>query len=358
MHKKRLKNWVNVTLLSTGIILTTIFLLISAVLLYRSYNPATHKKNLLVSYNSEDNISYKITAKANSYYTDADLVMDKQYVSSILDKITFNVSYNFDSSKLLDYTYNYSIIATLVGNYNGSGKDSELWSKEFILEPSTSLNLEDANNISVVKTFDIDYQTYNSIMQSFKEEFNLKVDAYLDINFKVNVKSTVGDNNQIDQDDWINIKIPLLGDTTHISYKKTGVVDNNLWTTVNDVEQTSILLKIMYGIGLLFGAVLDWLLLLKAYKTTEKDRYYYEVNRILKSYSEILVEVEEIPEHLQLKNIKVSNFKDMIDVNEELHLPILYYEENNKINFFIMSETYFYIFVIERTGFNNKNNSY
>ena len=110
MHKKRLKNWVNVTLFATGIILTTIFLLISAVLLYRSYNPATHQKSLLVSYNSEDNLSYKITAKANSYYKDEDLVMNKQYVSSIIDKILFNVSYNFDSSKLLDYTYDYSIV--------------------------------------------------------------------------------------------------------------------------------------------------------------------------------------------------------------------------------------------------------
>jgi len=354
MHKKRLKNWVNVTLFATGIVLTTIFLLISAVLLYRSYNPAMHQKSLLVSYNSEDNVSYKITAKANSYYTDDDLVMNKQYVSSVIDKIIFNVSYNFDSSKLLDYTYNYSIIATLIGNYDGSSEDDELWSKEFILEPSTSLNLEDANSISVVKTFEIDYQTYNSIMQSFKEEFNLMVDAYLNIDFKVNVKSTVGDNNQIDEDDLINIKIPLLSDTTYITYNKTGIVNNNIWTTVNDLEQTSILLKIIYGIGLLFGTILDWLLLLKAYKTTEKDRYYYEVNKILKSYSEILVAVEEIPEHLELKDIKVSNFKDMIDVNEELHLPILYFEENNKINFFIISETHFYTFIIKRTGLNNK----
>lgn len=354
MYKKRLKNWVNVALLATVITLTTIFLIISAVLLYRSYNPATHQKNLLVSYNSEDNLSYKITAKANSYYKDEDLVMNKQYVSSIIDKILFNVSYNFDSSKLLDYTYDYSIVATLIGNYDGSAKDDELWSKEFILEPSTSLNLEHANNISVVKTFEIDYQTYNSIMQSFKEEFNLMVDAYLNIDFKVNVKSTVGDNNQIDENNLINIKIPLLKDTTYITYTKTGIVNNNIWTTVNDLEQTSILLKIIYGIGVLFGAVLDWLLLLKAYKTTEKDRYYYEVNRILKSYAEILVAVEEIPEHLELKNIKVSNFKDMIDVNEELHLPILYFEENNQISFFIISETHFYVFIIKRTGFYNK----
>ncbi len=354
MYKKRLKNWVNVALLATGVTLTTVFLLISAVLLYRSYNPATHKKNLLVSYNSEDNISYKITAKENSYYKDKDLIMDKQYVSSIIDKIAFNVSYNFDSSKLLDYTYNYSIIATLIGNYDGSGKNDELWSKEFILEPATSLNLEDANNISVVKTFEIDYQTYNSIMQSFKEEFNLMVDAYLNIDFKVNVKSTVGDNNQIDENNLINVKIPLLGDTTYINYTKTGVVDNNIWTTVNDIEQTSILLKIIYGIGVLFGVILDWLFLLKAYKTTEKDRYYYEVNRILKSYAEILVAVDEIPEHLELKDIKVSNFKDMIDVNEELHLPILYFEENNKISFFIISETHFYVFAIKRNGFYNK----
>lgn len=353
MHKKRLKNWVRVALFSIGIVLTTVFSLISAVLLYRSYNPATHNKNLLVSYNSEDSLNYKITTKENDYYLDTDLGMDKQYVSSIIDKISFSVGYNFNSSKVLDYKYDYSIVATLVGNYDGGSKNNELWSKEFILEPSTSIELESSNDITINKKFDIDYQTYNSVMQSFKNEFNLMVDAYLNIDFKVNVKSAVGENNQIDESNLINIKMPLLSDTTYIDYTKTGIKDNNIWTTVSKTEQTTIFLKILYGVALILGLVLDGLLLLKVYKTTEKDRYFYELNKIFKFYADILVEVEEIPEHHKLKNIKVSNFKDMIDVNEELHLPILYFEGKNKTNFFIMSDIYYYEFILSKEKLNS-----
>lgn len=352
MHKRRLRNWVKVAILSLGIILTTLFLFISSVLLYRSYNPATHEKSLLVSYNSEDNISYKVSAKTNSYFSDDDLVMGKEYVSSILDDLTFNVSYEFNSSKVLDYKYDYSIIATLVGNYNNGNKDSELWSKKFDLEPETNVNLLDANSFKIEKSFQIDYQTYNNVMQSFKKEFNLMVDAYLNIDFKVNVKSTVSSDNQIDESDVINIKIPLLGDTTHVKYTKMGVIDNNIWTTVDDVEQTSVFLKIMYGLGVIFSFILDFLLLVKAYKISEKDRYEYEINKIFKSYAEILVAIEEIPEHLSLKNIKVSNFKDMIDVNEELHLPIIYFENKNEVDFFIMSDIYCYEYIIKREKVN------
>jgi hypothetical protein len=354
MHKKRLKNWARVGLISSGIILTTVFSLLMFILLCRSYNPKTHDRKLLVSYNSEDSLTYKVNAKQNSYYTNNDLSMGKQYISSILDKIDFKVGYDFESSKLLNYTYNYSIIATLVSNYDGGNKDKELWSKEFIIEPQTTIQNKDTNSIGINKGFSIDYQTYNNIMQSFKDEFKLNVDAYLNIDFKVDIKSNTSTNNQIEESNLINVKIPLLKDTTYITYSKTGVVNKNIWATVNDVEQTNIFLKVLYGLGLLFGCLLDRLLLLKIYKVTEKDRYFYEINRIFKSYPEILVKVLEVPEHLKLKDIKVSNFNDMIDVSEELHLPILYFEDKSQTEFIIINDIYFYNFTLKKESFIEK----
>ena len=51
------------------------------------------------------------------------------------------------------------------------------------------------------------------------------------------------------------------------------------------------------------------------------------MNKLLKTYSEILVEVEELPElDENITLIDVTNFDDMIDLEEELKSPIMYEE--------------------------------
>ena len=348
MHKKRFKNWVRMFILITSISLTTLLLFISTVLLYRSYNPSVRNKNLLVSYNSEDSISYKIKTNDNQFYLDDQLDMDKEYISSIIDKINFNVSYKFESSKTLNYEYNYSIIATLISNYNVDNSNKEIWKKEFIIVPETNMLVEEDNFIEINKDFEIEYQTFNDIMKAFKKEFDLDVNAYLNIDFNINLKSDSLENNSIIENNNINIQIPLLSNTTSIKYIKDGIKNNSIWTTVKDMESTSIIVKIIYGLVAILSFILDSLLLMKVYSITKKDRFYYESNKILKSYSDLLVKVDEMPGYLELKNINVSNFEDMIDVNDELHLPILYFEEENKITFFIMSDSHYYVYKLKR----------
>lgn len=348
MHKKRFKNWVRIFILITSISLTTLLLFISTVLLYRSYNPSVRNKNLLVSYNSEDSISYKVKTNDNQFYLDDQLDMDKEYISSIIDKINFNVSYKFESSKTLNYEYNYSIIATLISNYNVDNSNKEIWKKEFIIVPETNMLVEEDNFIEINKDFEIEYQTFNDIMKAFKNEFSLDVNAYLNIDFNINLKSDSLENNSIIENNNINIQIPLLSNTTSIKYIKDGIKNNSIWTTVKDMESTSIIVKIIYGLVAILSFILDSLLLMKVYSITKKDRFYYESNKILKSYSDVLVKVNEMPGYLELKNINVSNFEDMIDVNDELHLPILYFEEENKITFFIMSDSHYYVYKLKR----------
>ncbi len=348
MKKKRVKNWVKVLVYSFLLFFTSVFIIVSASLLYRSLNPEAHKDNLLVSYNSEDNISYKIKTKENSFYSDSDMNMNKQYISAIIDKIIFDVSYEYNASKLLDYEYDYSIVATLVGDYKSQAINSELWNEEFIIEPKNTYKVNNENSILINKTFEIDYQTYNSIMANFQKEFNLDVDAYLKIAIDINVKSTTSDINQIETYDDIDITIPLLKDTTYVKYEKTGVINDNVWTVVTNEEHTNTLFKLMYGFGLLVGIILDVILMVLLLNLTTKDRYFYEINKIFKKYDKVLANVETIPRHDNLIYIRITNFKDMLDINKEMHVPILYCEAKNKVDFVILTDVYFYIYTIKR----------
>lgn len=354
MRKKRLKNWVKVLIYSLLILFTSVFVIISASLLYRSFNPSTYEDNLLVSYNSEDNLKYKIKTKENSFYSDSDMNMNKQYISAIVDSIIFEVNYEYNSSKMLDYEYDYSIVATLVGEYKNQNIDSEIWTEEFIIEPKVIQKITNDNTIIINKTFEIDYQTYNTIMSNFQKEFDLDVNAYLKIAVDINVKSTSSNINQIKTYDDIDITIPLLKDTTYITYEKTGIINNNVWTVVTNKEHTNLLFKLMYSFGLLVGIFLDVILLALLLKVTTKDRYFYEINKIFKKYERLLVNVESIPRHDNLIYIRITNFKDMVDINKEMHVPILYYESKKQVDFVIVTDVYFYIFTIKRDTLSNE----
>ena len=65
--------------------------------------------------------------------------------------------------------------------------------------------------------------------------------------------------------------------------------------------------------------------------------------KILRKYKEIIVEVESMP-NINGKNIiDVKGFEELITIEEEIRLPILFYEENeNEYVFLIIDENVVY----------------
>lgn len=67
-----------------------------------------------------------------------------------------------------------------------------------------------------------------------------------------------------------------------------------------------------------------------------------KVYRILKKYREIIVELEYKP-NFEIKNVvDVESFEELIDVEEDVRVPILFFEHGGQFVFLIIGENVVY----------------
>ena len=350
MKKRRLKNWVKVLICFVIILITIVLIMLFAQKIYDQFNPNKVEKKVLATYNTVDNLKYKISVLDNPYYVEDYLGMGQQYISSVVDKIIFDVDYQLSSSVLSDYHYSYYVTATLVGKYSSDKNNSDqLWSKEYSIIDMVENTVENTNSIMINKQFEIDYQTFEKIMTQFKKEFGLTIDASLEIEVVVKASSNI-ENGKLEEIDTMKATIPLLQPTFYITYKTNGEMNHPV-LDIQPIESNP-----NYGIVFLYGIIIVFLfatfiiLFRILCSLSNKDEFYKKVEKILKNYAEILVLVDSIPNHDSLQTINIVKFEDMLDLEEELRVPILYYQMLSEVHFFIMTDTYFYFYKLVDTN--------
>ncbi len=78
------------------------------------------------------------------------------------------------------------------------------------------------------------------------------------------------------------------------------------------------------------------------YQVSELSKTRVKVSRILKKYREIIVELEYKPS-FEIKNVvDVKDFEELIDVEEEVRVPILFFEDKDKFVFLIVEDNVVY----------------
>ena len=300
------------------------------------------------TYTTSPSVSYKVYLQENNFYEEKFLPMGRQYPSAIIDYVDIDLIYSLTGSIPISGGYTYNVKGTIIGNYeNTSNGKSELWTKEYTIVPDTSDNIADKNRFVITKNVHIDYQEYNKVVNDFKTNFRLAIDAYL--NVKMTIKAN-GDINGVDKKlnvvDTVEVNIPLNSSTIKIETKKNPL-NNKVESTG---EEKSHLVLTYLGIVLLIMVGLLFLLTYKFIYFSSKTKYIKKLNRILRTYSEILVEVEVLPDlDDEVTLIDITNFEDMVDLEEELKSPIMYEETSRGIQtvFIIAIDNYAYRYILE-----------
>ena len=88
---------------------------------------------------------------------------------------------------------------------------------------------------------------------------------------------------------------------------------------------------------------------------TRKSEYILAVNKIMKEYADIIAETHNMPDLSKYDIVNIKNFNDMVDIEEELHSPIIYFEleENSKCVFLILAEKTAYRFLLRESDFDH-----
>ena len=354
-NKIILKQWVRVFLL----IIVIAVMITSVVSIFKSLNPEQAAKEELYSYNYNSNLNYRVYLKNNNFFTTSYLGMNNQYIASLIDHIEVDTKYTLQASKELDYSYSYEIVATAKGLYqNSDGKDVEVWSKAYPITNSTT-QTGTGKTISVNKTVSLDYNNYNNIMTDFRNQFGLSVDARVDLSMKINITAGLKGETEkgLQTDSRMTLEIPLLQQTVNIKPNYVNSGSDTIYKNTTETTEVNIPLLIVSVLVLLVSLYIFKLLVKSLLVVTRKSEYVLALNKILKEYADIIAETHNMPDLDNYDVINVKNFNDLVDVEEELHSPILCFEvkENIECVFVIVNNQTIYKFTLRESDFDHFN---
>ena len=264
---------------------------------------------------------------------------DKTYITDLVDDIEVNYNYKLTNSKKFDSNYKYNISYKILVTHNSTGK--ELWTEEAVLVNDKDI-IPNKNTIEITDSAIVNYDALNEKVKQFKLNYNIPIDASLQINLNV-------------IDSSINKTIAFTGLSTNLN---TEIIDiskneeNDLQAEIipEGKEKISVIFVIA-AIMAIFSLLYATYEIIKTVRYNLSRKSYYEkaINMILKNYGDIVAELVNPVDLSKLNVIDVKNFDQMLDVEEELRIPIMFYEteKNNRGEFVIVTNEIAYRYILK-----------
>ena len=320
--------------------------LISVITLYQSFNNNRTVDEIEYMYNSSNNIDYKVYLYENSFFEEEYLGMNKQYTSKLIKNISVEFINSLSVSQLSNVEYDYTVKATINGQYQNNSNDlnTNLWTKEYILLEESDYNVSNVVSNEIKIPVVIDFPTYQSYVSEFQKQLRLDIEASLKVELFINYRFYVlGDRVNINE--VVSLNIPLSDPTFKIDTNIPEPLDQIVFV---EVETKYNIVKIVSSVILLIGSLLGFgVIIIMALRNKKKSKYVIKLNKILKDYGDIIAETINLPNLDEQEILDIREFDDLIDIEEELKIPIIYYEQRkNKEGWFILThgkQTYRYV---------------
>ncbi len=328
------------------IIFSIIFLLLSLFLLFTSVN---NDRYYTLKYNKKSNIDYKVYLKDNNFYEEKFLDKNMTYIASLIDFIDVDFNYIFELNDLSNFKYNYDIVATLL--IHPENNDSKtLYSKDYVLKSNVSIDKASATSYEINENINLDYNYYNNQANTFKTTYGINCTSELVLHLKVNTSGQeIKYNINFDTPDDIKLTLPLSEKQIDVKInsdelKESGQVTKKINFFINDKFDfaISIILWLISIINIIH--IIKMLRMLKP----KKDNYSKYINKLLIDYDRTIVESKKLPNFDDFEVLKITNFDDLLDVRDNLKLPIIYVPiHKEKACFYIKHEKTIYIYYVK-----------
>ena len=333
------------------IVIFVVFIVSGTFLLNKSLNFESEK---IVKYSEKSNLDYKVYLVENEFYDEPYLDKDMLYVANLIDKILIDFDYNFESDDKENIDFDYKIIAKLSIN-NQTGTKS-YFEKSYVLLDSKTVNMVNSTGQTIKEQISLDYPYYNRLANSFKNQFGVESDSKLTVYMLINKKNGEDSNFTLDSSSMMNIVIPLsersvdikldykeIDETSNIIKKETMTIKDYLPLVLSAVF-------IIIAIIMMIKAMRNINLLRK--KKSAYDKY---VNKILKEYDRLIAESSSLLSFEGKEIININKFTELLDIHDNLQLPIMYYEEKeHELSYFYIShDNVIYLLKIDSNNVEN-----
>lgn len=328
-----------------GVSIVFIFVLFawSCILIFQALN---FGKKEIVTYSETSKVKYNVCVIGEDYFSNNCLDEGREYISSIVDKVTANFKYNVDFSTDINYDLSYHV-AAVTRVYDSSNNKKILYENEDLLIRKTEIT---GNNkhISLDKDIDIDFKERNDFVIGYKNKFALSSSASIEIILYLDEPNETRKVSSI----LIPLGNQTFGVTTHsISNEDKSVeIDNNIWNQYNTTCAIVGSLLIIVALLILFRLTR---LVLKV--TSNRNEYQTKLETILRNYDRIIVIARNGFVTTREKAItKVDNFDELLDAKNALNKPIIYSRINSvKSEFIVEDDDRIYKYVMKESDFSD-----
>ena len=326
-------------------------------LVYFSIMSFSITKKQFINYKENSDIDYKIYLKDNKFYEKNYLEKGMVYVASLIDKIHVNYRYNFLADKKSDIDIKYKVVAKLIiASQNNS---NVFFTKEYELLKEVDDEIVGKNGYSIdSKDIVIDYQLYNDLANDFKSNYAVNTDSRLEVSLFVTEVSKESNLYDLSSANKATLIIPLSQQEVNISFDNKNVnVEKQL------MSNARIILKdkndALICIGLFILLVIFTIRLIKKLSLMSNDKSKYDkyVDRLLRGYDRLIINIKSTPNFDEYNVIKVEQFEELVDARDNTNQPINYYivTPHQKCEFFVINKNNLYLYVVKAIDFDGEN---
>ena len=308
----------------------------------------------VVSYTEKSNVNYLVCLNENNFYENSCLPKNMKYVASLIDKIKvdFNYLFNIDEEKDIEFIYNIEG-KLIIKDRNGKS----FYEKDYVLLNDKNVKI-DKQNAEIKETLDINYDDYNSRANLFKSSYGIDAESYLIVKMNI-IKNPLNkeDRFSINTDSSLYLTIPLSEKAIDVELnfvdinRKSSVISKEKLSVKNGLYVFAAGVCIFFGLSLLINTM-------RKYSVVNKNKEYDKyIKKILKEYDRLIAESKTIVSFEDKEVIKVNNFNELLDIHDNLTLPIMYYNVTSHIKcyFYIVHQNIVYLYTVKSIDLEKKN---
>lgn len=326
-----MQNYKRKTVLRPVVRLTLGFVLIAAMiisLLRSTFSISYVKKQtnkVSYTYNINQKADYNVELYDNNFIDTTTMESGKVYISDLVKRINLKFSYVYSGTANNDFKYNYNIAGKLIGQSSANDTTETVWEKSYVLFDEVTNTASQTSSFAIDIPLVIDYSIYRDEVTNFKKNFGMVLSTKLEVIMTVNVLSSY-DTTDINNSQKIIIYIPIglqaFSITTDYKEKTEDYiyeVDNNIKIYTN--------YNFVIGIIEFIVCLIFFIYLFKIiFNIKCKNKYSKRLDQILKTYGSVIIEVLNPVKEGKHEVVDVKNFDEMIDLEEELRIPISFHE--------------------------------
>ncbi len=319
--------------------------ILSTIFLTRSFSTGKQEH---ISYREQSNIDYKVYLKKNDFYETKYLEKDMVYVASLIKRIDVDIKYLFDIDEKSTIDFDYDIIGKL--SITDNDEKNTFFEKEYTLLESKKDTIKESKNYNINENISINYDYYNNLANKFRSDYGIETKSNLIVYFKVNQKSSEDNKYQLNSNSTMSLTIPLSEKAINIQMDAKEInKESQLYRDTAVVVSNYIFAVVSFVLIIVLAIFIGPLIKLLLNMRTKKSAYDKYLGRILNEYDRLIVETTTPPNMNANNIVKVHSFTELLDVRDNLSLPIKYYEINKhqKCNFYINYGEELYLLVLK-----------